>query len=223
MTEAEWLGGQNPYLLLTYLAQSAGSGNVVSHVSEPKQARKLRLFAVCCGRLIHNRMPNAAGRAAIELAERFADGRVSAAELKSSHRAVWKVWHTMREDSHSTALWTAAWVTDSRNAQAACQSASGFEVVVGKTDASSVLLCALVRDIFSNPFRPVTFTPEWRTDTAIALARQIYESREFAVMPILADALQDAGCDNADILSHCRGDGPHIRGCWVVDLVLGKE
>jgi hypothetical protein len=51
----------------------------------------------------------------------------------------------------------------------------------------------------------------------------MYETREFAAMPILADALQDAGCENADILTHCRGDGSHVRGCWVVDLLLGKE
>jgi hypothetical protein len=50
----------------------------------------------------------------------------------------------------------------------------------------------------------------------------MYKSRDFTPMPILADALQDAGCDNAEILAHCRGDSPHIRGCWVVDLVLGK-
>jgi hypothetical protein len=81
----------------------------------------------------------------------------------------------------------------------------------------------LLRDIFGNPFRPVTFSPEWRTDTAVALARQMYESRDFSAMAILADALQDAGCDNEDVLSHCRGPGPHVRGCWVVDLVLGKE
>ena len=70
---------------------------------------------------------------------------------------------------------------------------------------------------------PVTFSPEWKTDTALSLARQMYESRDFSPMPILADALQDAGCDNEDVLSHCRGPGPHVRGCWVVDLVLGKE
>jgi hypothetical protein len=81
----------------------------------------------------------------------------------------------------------------------------------------------LLHDIFGNPFRPVTFSPDWRTDTALSLASQTYESREFSAMPILADALQDAGCDNADILDHCRGPGPHVRGCWVVDLVLGKE
>lgn len=81
----------------------------------------------------------------------------------------------------------------------------------------------LLREVFGNPFRPVTFSPEWRTDTAVSLARQMYESRGFSAMPILADALQDAGCDNEEILGHCRSPGPHVRGCWVVDLVLGKE
>ena len=64
--------------------------------------------------------------------------------------------------------------------------------------------------------------PSWRTDTAVSLARQMYEAREFGLMPILADALQDAGCEGPDILAYCRGTGPHVRGCWVVDLVLGK-
>ncbi len=81
---------------------------------------------------------------------------------------------------------------------------------------------SLLRDIFGNPFRPVAFDAAWRTSTAVALAQGMYESRDFGAMPILADALQDAGCDSDDILTHCRGDGPHVRGCWVVDLVLGK-
>ncbi len=81
--------------------------------------------------------------------------------------------------------------------------------------------CRILRDLV--PFRPVSFDAEWRTSTATAIAQQMYESRDFGAMPILADALQDAGCDNDDILNHCRGDGPHVRGCWVVDLVLGKE
>lgn len=81
----------------------------------------------------------------------------------------------------------------------------------------------LVRDIFGNPFRPATFDLAWRTSTVVTLASQMYGSRDFGAMPILADALQDAGCDNEDVLNHCRGPGPHVRGCWVVDLVLGKE
>jgi hypothetical protein len=81
----------------------------------------------------------------------------------------------------------------------------------------------LARCIFGNPFRPAVFNPAWRTETVVSLARQTYESREFEVMPILGDALQDAGCEDEDILNHCRGPGPHVRGCWVVDLVLGKS
>jgi len=78
-------------------------------------------------------------------------------------------------------------------------------------------------DVYSNPFRPVAFDPNWRTSTAVALAQQMYDSRDFGAMPILADALQDACCDNDDILNHCRdASGVHVRGCWVVDLVLGK-
>ncbi|HET6575012.1 MAG TPA: hypothetical protein VFG68_15505 [Fimbriiglobus sp.] len=83
--------------------------------------------------------------------------------------------------------------------------------------------CCLLRDIFGNPFRPIAFDPSWRTSTAVGLARQMYESRDFSTMPILADALEEAGCDEPPVLAHCRGDGPHVRGCWVVDLVLGKS
>ncbi|HJZ57801.1 MAG TPA: hypothetical protein VKE74_22770, partial [Gemmataceae bacterium] len=63
----------------------------------------------------------------------------------------------------------------------------------------------------------------WRTDVVHRLAATMYESRDFAAMPTLADALEDAGCGDPDVLAHCRGFGPHVRGCWVVDLVLGKE
>ena len=82
---------------------------------------------------------------------------------------------------------------------------------------------SVVWEVVGNPFRPVVdFTP-WRTDTAVSLARTIYDSREFTALPILADALQDAGCDNDDVLTHCREPGAHVRGCWVLDGVLGKE
>jgi hypothetical protein len=82
---------------------------------------------------------------------------------------------------------------------------------------------ALLRDIFGNPFRPVAVDPAWLTSDVLALAKGIYEDRAFDRMPILADALQEAGCDSDDILNHCRGPGPHARGCWVVDLILGKS
>ncbi|HJZ57133.1 MAG TPA: hypothetical protein VKE74_19340 [Gemmataceae bacterium] len=83
-------------------------------------------------------------------------------------------------------------------------------------------LAPILRDVFGNPFRPITLDPSWLTITVVALARQMYDTRDFTSMPILADALQDAGCEHPDILGHCRGPGPHVRGCWVVDLLLGK-
>ena len=90
-------------------------------------------------------------------------------------------------------------------------------------DAEGLVQAAIARDIFGNPFRPpVAFAPEWRTDTAVAIARQMYEVREFSAMPILADARQDSGCDSDDILNHCRDGSIHVRGCWVLDLVLGN-
>jgi hypothetical protein len=82
----------------------------------------------------------------------------------------------------------------------------------------------LVREIFGNPFRPIAFDAAWLTSTVLALARDIHKDRAFDIMPILADALQDAGCDNDDILDHCRdSNGAHTRGCWVVDILLGKS
>jgi hypothetical protein len=80
----------------------------------------------------------------------------------------------------------------------------------------------LFRCVFQHPSRPVSFSPAWRTDTVTTLARQMYDSQDFSAMPNLADALQDAGCDNDDVLGHCRGTGPHVRGCRVVDAVFGK-
>jgi hypothetical protein len=83
---------------------------------------------------------------------------------------------------------------------------------------------ATLRDVFGNPFRPIAFSPAWRTDTVLSLAAQMYDSHDFSAMPILADAIQDADCDNTDILDHCRDpQGFHVRGCWVVDLILAKS
>ncbi|MBP3961028.1 hypothetical protein J8F10_37890 [Gemmata sp. G18] len=89
-------------------------------------------------------------------------------------------------------------------------------------DVESPFQIALLHDIFGNPFHPVSLDPSWLTSTVVALAEGIYQGRTFDRMPILADALQDAGCDNDDILTHCRDVGSHVRGCWVVDLILGK-
>ena len=89
--------------------------------------------------------------------------------------------------------------------------------------AERTALAGLLRCVVGNSFRRAAFDPAWRTSTAVALAAQMYDSRDFSAMPILADALMDAGCDNDDVLNHCRTPGEHVRGCWVVDLILAKE
>jgi hypothetical protein len=78
----------------------------------------------------------------------------------------------------------------------------------------------LLREVYGKPYRQAHFSPAWRTDTVRTLARDMYDRREFSAMPILADALEDAGCDDGDILLHCRLPAEHVRGCWVLDLVL---
>jgi hypothetical protein len=88
--------------------------------------------------------------------------------------------------------------------------------------AERVAQASIACDIFGNPFRPVAHDLSWLTPTVVALADAIYADRAFDRMPVLADALEEAGCDHSDVLAHCRGDGPHARVCWVVDLVLGK-
>jgi hypothetical protein len=81
----------------------------------------------------------------------------------------------------------------------------------------------ILHDLFGNPFRPVKIDPAWLTPKVVNLAQEIYDHRAFDRLPALADALAAATCTNAEILAHCRALGPHVRGCWVLDLVLGKE
>jgi hypothetical protein len=85
------------------------------------------------------------------------------------------------------------------------------------------ILRDIFRDLIPNPFLPLAWKPEWFTSTVRDLATHIYDARDFGAMPILADALQDAGCDDEQVLAHCRASKPHARGCWVVDAILGKE
>src|SRR5262249_43797709 len=100
----------------------------------------------------------------------------------------------------------------------------------GGTRAEAAGQAALLRDIFGNPFHPVALDSAWPTSTALGLATAAYDDRLLPAgtldpdrLAILSDALEDVGCDNGDLLSHLRGPGPHVRGCWVIDLLLGKE
>jgi hypothetical protein len=207
MTEAEWLACEDPGALLDFLGGRAAG-------------RKVRLLGSCAPRSRWwPSLQDDRSWAALEVSERFADGLATAEELDAATRDASAAWNAAVEVFGPGDEWTrgaelALWAVHPGTAhnKAAC---------VWADDDPTV--CACVRDIFGNPFRPVVFSPEWRTDTAVALARQMYDAREFSAMPILADALQDAGCDNDDILNHARGPGPHVRGCWVVDLVLGRE
>ena len=89
--------------------------------------------------------------------------------------------------------------------------------------AERVSQSVMIRDIFCNPFRPISSHPSWLTHTVISLAQGIYKDQAFDRLPILADALEEAGCTTAEILDHCRQPGPHVRGCWVVDLLLDRR
>jgi hypothetical protein len=81
---------------------------------------------------------------------------------------------------------------------------------------------ALLRDIFGDTFLATAFDPSWRTPTAVSVARRMYDDRDFTAMPVLADALQEGGCEMPDILDHSRRPGEHVKGCWVVDWALSR-
>jgi hypothetical protein len=81
-------------------------------------------------------------------------------------------------------------------------------------------MCGYVRDVFGDPFDPAALSPAWRTPDVRTLARGIYDERDWGRMPVLADALLDAGCDDERVLGHCR-ERLHARGCWLLDGVLG--
>lgn len=167
--------------------------------------RKLALFACECQRRIaHLLDEDAPGRRWIDALERFADGHLARSGLPASLRDA--------ESMHIASV---------LSRDAALSSAR-----LGLLDGADELRqqAALVRDLFGPlPFQPVALDPAWLTGTVTALARGIYDDRAFHHLPVLADALEDAGCGTPAVLSHCRAEGLHVRGCWVIDLVLGKE
>jgi hypothetical protein len=183
------------------------------------------LLAVACCRLVFDWLVDNRSREALGVAEAFADGTAAFHELEQAHDRAFRAQLTVGgEPADAAADATSERMTDATlldvldlvaRSFGAPNEAEWSEVRAIQTD--------LMRDVFGNPFRPIALSPSWLTDTAVTLARTMYEAREFSAMPILADALQDAGCDNTDILDHCRDpQQEHVRGCWVVDLVLGK-
>jgi hypothetical protein len=120
-----------------------------------------------------------------------------------------------------------AWMTLHGNSPAAADyDELEEEIRTGATLSEKARQAALLRDIFGNPFRPpLPIDAHWLTWNDGAVPKQsqiIYDDRRFADLPLLADALEEAGCTNADILAHCRQVNEHERGCWVLQLLLGK-
>jgi hypothetical protein len=182
-------------------------------------ARKRRLYLAALCRHFWADLPAQTGRAAVEAAEAFADGRLSAADLGAVHRAHLLAHAAYVAERGKRVVRTRECLLSSCALAAAdpvgCRlvAATGRKVVPVAT--------ALLGDIFGPPGRPAVIPGQWRTSDVLGVARRIYAERAFDWLPILADALQDAGCADEELLGHCRSPGPHVRGCWVLDLVLG--
>jgi hypothetical protein len=118
------------------------------------------------------------------------------------------------------------WTPDPGEQMTVLRNLSGDAALMERVATARGVIPKRVRDIFGNPFRPFTLDPSslaWNGGAVRKIAQAIYDGRRFADLPVLADALEDAGCADAAILGHCRGGGEHVRGCWVVDLLLGKS
>jgi hypothetical protein len=223
MTEAEWLECSDPQAMLDFLWRKSGK-------------RKLRLFACACCRQVWQYMRDPACRRAVEVSEFYADRKVRAAKLRLAKREA--------EEEASSRAWEASirmWLSqyaakDAANAAVLCAAknvdpiavAAATRACITSTPDSPKDQCGLLRDLFGHLLlRPSAPLPAsvlaWSDGTVRRIAQGIYEERAFDRLPILHDALLDPGCDDEAILAHCRGPGPHVRGCWVVDLILGKS
>jgi len=199
--------------------------------------RKEELFSLACiGRISH--LFTERTRGAIKTREKYLLGKATAEELtQASWECLWA-----RSNAGSPLRFTGniqeRSTENSRAWAAEAISSTGYLVpdlaarAVACTHRVNVLAGYseekahqrnLLRDIFGNPFRPVTLDPAWKTATVVALAEAIYADRAFDRLPILADALEEAGCTSGELLNHCRQPGEHVRGCWAVDLLLGRS
>jgi hypothetical protein len=206
MTEAEWLACTDPGPMLKFLGRKASE-------------RKLRLFACACCRGSWPLLTDERSREAVGVAERYADGIVNARGLRFAFSCA----------ADAFAYASSTHTADPQAAAGAANAAHPEAGYYARYVTPRKEHPALLRDLFGNPFRPVTISPAWRAPQVVALAQAGYDQRELpagtldvARLAVLADALEDAGCDQADLLAHLRGSGPHVRGCWAVDLLLGK-
>jgi hypothetical protein len=222
--EAEWLACSNPALMLEAMRGRASD-------------RKLRLFAVGCCRFTLTSSTPDQSRHAVEVIERFADGLASSGELhrarsQAFHAAMQFVFKRQRELRDRGVEWLLRRMSpeemDLYFIAEAAQTFTPFRIGLLRHWPNPPLgfmqtAPSLLRDVFRNPFRPVALDPTWLVPCVVKLARTIYDERATDRMAELADALEEVGCHHADILGHCRHQGPHVRGCWVVDAILGKS
>jgi hypothetical protein len=218
LTETDWLTSCDVQQLLDFIRPRTTE-------------RKRRLFACACCRRFWDRFQAEESRRAVEVAERFADGLASADELAHAQRLAWAAFNDRRWEANagpaeaaqnplaqdflvSDQLMDSAWLASASLLEGLCQI---DEPTAGEVQAQR----DLIRDIFGNPFRRAVMLPAWRTETVTRLARWAYDERAFDTLPVLADALEDAGCDTPALLEHLREPGPHARGCWALDLILG--
>ncbi len=208
MTEQEWLAAI-PSLMMHEINGVA-----------PASYRKLRLLAIAWAKFLEAQPDYADAKHVSHLGEDVLEGRQSLEFLWRDTQRGWGYsgdWSIANfvlvgDTDLDMAIRQAIYFSEDRGQRA------GLDVSQRFVLARSLILCVL-----GNPFRPVAVDPAWQSSTVISLAQAIYDDRGFDRMPILADALEEAGCTNADVLDHCRGAGPHVRGCWVVDLLLGKQ
>src|SRR5262245_20493576 len=236
MTEAEWLASTKLDPMLDYLQGKASD-------------RKWMLFSCACVRRIWRLITDERCRSYVEVAERLADGMASGEELNRAAEVVEEADdlddeagnHTFRavESAGYTgalaARTAAAKASDSASFAAATASGERSPEAWNAAGAAEHRVqMVLLRDVFGNPFRrPPAIDPAvlaWNGGTVRRLAESVYEERQTpegaldnARLALLADALLDAGCDSEEILAHLRDPGPHVRGCWAVDLVLAKQ
>jgi hypothetical protein len=199
--------------------------------------RKLRLFACGCCRLIWGHLRDPRLRAAVEVAERFAEGQATKQELEEVRGSIRGLDSYDGAPGAAALEWTAIAMALDTTAPCALEAAfcmtAHTHPLAGHRwgeEEGEAILCDLVREVFGNPFRPVLPTHGWRTRTVVQLAQAAYDHRalpnghlDAGRLAVLADALEEAGCGDADLLWHLRGPGPHVRACWAVDLVLGKS
>jgi hypothetical protein len=214
--------------LVRVLSSAHGSGKISN--------RKLWLCACAAGRLCKRRWQGKVGRV-VDVLERFADGAASESELLVARNTNLGFAADPPFGAEEGPFWADPNGLMTRMIDAAHDDLTRVhceEECIGAADpqgserisaTAQAELIAVVRDVVGNPFRPVRFEASWllwSNGTVPKIGQAIYEERAFEWLPILADALLDAGCNNEHIIAHCRLLGTHVRGCWVVDLVLNK-